>query len=688
MYYKRFMKEANLNKLIYAPTVYKQKGRTKYGLIKEIATGDTEVSSIPQVIDGKDAGVGLLYIWCVYVAGYFVYGRTVDEFHDFCLFLYKKCNINYKRRLVMYLHNLEYDWQFLQAAFKKPEVFATDKRAVLYAYAYGIEFRCSYKLTNMSLDKFTKSMNVKHVKQSGEDFDYRKIRTPDTVIGSEDFTIQNMYYCYCDVVGLHEAITAKMKNDGDNVATIPLTSTGYVRRETMASMNKNKNNRKIFARTALNEHTYELCKQAFRGGNTHANRFMSGKIIENVASYDISSSYPSVIMYEKYPLTAPVKVDINTIEDLTDYMNSDNWLLLDLTFRNISTEAPIPYISSDKCTELSNNAVADNGRILKADKVRLTCLKDDLLIILSHYDFDEIIVNECYYSRTDYLPKEIREVTAEFFKNKTTLKNVDGQEYYYAKSKNLLNAIFGMCVQDPVHNNIKCEHGIWTETKADIPESLKRFYNSYNSFLVYQWGVTITAKARARLQEAIDICGDKIVYVDTDSVKFIYSKKVAKQIDAINARIKTMAQNSDIECTAYTNKGELQMMGLWDNETLKYEGGVYSRFRTFGAKKYAVEYYKKGEKHFEITVAGLNKKKGAKEFGTIDNFLAGITIANSGRTRAVYDDNIEPHYVEVNGKEYKIYTNVAIIDTTYTLGVTEEYVTVAPNILEGICIDR
>jgi hypothetical protein len=678
------MKEADLSKIINAPVVYKQKGRTKYALIKDISTGDTEVSTIPAVIDGKDAGYGLLYIWCVYVAGYFVYGRTVDEFHDFCLYLYKNANINYKRRLVMYLHNLEYDWQFLQAAFNKPEIFATDKRAVLYAYAYGIEFRCSYKLTNMSLDKFTSSMNVLHHKQSGDDFDYHKIRTPDTVIGSSDFTIKNMYYCYCDVVGLYEAIVAKMSHDNDNVATIPLTSTGYVRREARNAMIKNDNNRKIFEKCALNEDTYRLCREAFRGGNTHANRNISGKILKNVASYDISSSYPSVILYEKYPVTAPVRIAIRDENDLTRLINSDYWLLLDVSFDNISTEAPIPYIPVDKCKEFSHLSVSDNGRVLQSEHIRLTMLKEDLIIVLSQYSFSNMQINDCYYSKTDYLPKELRQVTAEFFKGKTELKNVEGQEYYYGKLKNLLNAIFGMCVQDPVHSGIKCDRGIWTETQADIGTSLEHFYKSLNSFLTYQWGVTITAKARLRLQEAIDICGNNIAYVDTDSVKFIYSERIAKEIEKINDRIRKKAENSDVECIATTKDGEVQIMGLWDNETYKYEGHTYSKFRTYGAKKYAVEYYKKGERKFEITVAGLNKKKGAKEFGCIENFMLGVTIQNSGRTRAVYDDNIEPHTVTVNGKDYTIYTNVAILDTTYTLGVTDEYMNVAPNIIEGV----
>lgn len=683
MYFRRFMNEVNINKLACAPTVTKQKGRKKYQLLTEFGTGDTEVTTIPMEINGQEFGRGLLYIWSVYLAGYFIYGRTVDEFKEFCLYLYKSLHLSYKRRLVLYIHNLEYDWTFLQAAFKRPEVFATDKRAVLYAYAYGIEFRCSYKLTNMSLDKFTESMDVLHRKQSGDDFDYKKLRTPSTVIGSEDFTVKNMYYIYCDVVGLHEAISTKMERDGDNLATIPMTSTGYVRRETYNAMYKNKKNRKIFTRSALTSETYELCKKAFRGGNTHANRNLAGKILTNVVSYDIASSYPSVIMYEKYPVDAPRLLVVSSVSELIDLILSDLWFITDITLYNVETSEPIPYIAASKCDGYTlKNIKLDNGRILKADKIRLTVLKEDLIIIMNQYQFSGIKVNSCYTSHTDFLPKELRQVTADFFKGKTELKGVEGQEYFYSKLKNLLNALFGMCVQDPVHPIIDYNNGIWSERPTDIDNALNHFYRSYNSFLVYQWGVTITAKARARLQEAIDICGGSIAYVDTDSVKFVYNKTIADKIDAINDRIKAQAVASNIECIAYTRDGAEQIMGLWDNETTKYQGGTYSKFRTYGAKKYAVEYDDRKGHHFEITVAGLNKKKGAKEFGNIDNFVTGVTVTNSGRTRAVYDDEITPHFVEVNGERFKIYTNVAILDTTYTLGVTPEYIEVAPNIIE------
>lgn len=683
---EKFM-EIDLTEYKYKPTLTKVKGRKAYAYMMDFGTVDTEVTTIKQKYMGnkkiEESGTGLLYIWQVYLFGkYFVYGRTLKQLKALMSHLYKKLELGYMRRLVIYCHNLEYDWQFISSCFKKFEFFATDKRAILYAYAWGIEFRCSYKLSNMSLEKFAETMNVKHQKQSGAEFDYDVIRTPDTKM-----TFKEMWYCYCDVVGLYESIVTLMLHDNDNIVTIPMTSTGYVRRDCMRAMKTNPKNRKIFEKMKLNPHTYQLCKDAFRGGNTHANRHAAGKIMENVVSYDIASSYPSCMLYEKYMMDKLIKIDIEDADDIIDLINNDNGLLMDVSFTNIRTTHPIPYIPISKCTELTMDKMNnDNGRVLRADRLRMTINDDDFLIIMKQYEFDEMIIHEAFYSKEDYLPKELREVVADYFIKKTTLKGIEGEEYLYTKSKNKLNSTYGMTVQDPVHKIIKFKDDQWIEEEADIQDSLDKFYNNMNSFLSYQWGVQVTSKARARLQEAIDIIvdnGGTIIYVDTDSVKFTYDPVIMSKIEQINDRINTIAAASDVTCVAYTKDNEKQVMGLWDNETVKYDNNAYSKFRTYGAKKYAVEYMKKGERHFEITVAGLNKKKGAKELGCIENFLLGVTIQNSGRTRSIYDDNNEVHYVEVNGVSYPVQRNIAILPTTYTLGVTNEYAALADNINEG-----
>ena len=56
----------------------------------------------------------------------------------------------------------------------------------------------------------------------------------------------------------------------DNLAMMPMTSTGFVRRDFRAAMNRNRRNREMFLNTRLTPELYQMLKKAFRGGDTHA----------------------------------------------------------------------------------------------------------------------------------------------------------------------------------------------------------------------------------------------------------------------------------------------------------------------------------------------------------------------------------------------------------------------------------
>lgn len=70
-------------------------------------------------------------------------------------------------RLVTYVHNLSYEFQFLAGIFHfdPNQVFAIDSRRVCKADLENVlELRCSYIQTNMSLDAFTHKMGVVDMK--------------------------------------------------------------------------------------------------------------------------------------------------------------------------------------------------------------------------------------------------------------------------------------------------------------------------------------------------------------------------------------------------------------------------------------------------------------------------------------------------------------------------------------------
>ena len=92
-----------------------------------------------------------------------------------------------------------------------------------------------------------------------------------------------------------------------------------------------------------------------------------------------------------------------------------------------------------------------------------------------------------------------------------------------------------------------------------------------------------------------------------------------------------------------------------------------------GAKKYAYEYE---DGSIGLTVAGVNKKKGAKELaahGGLEAFKEGFVFKDAGGTESIYNDNPVVGYIEREGRKIWITSNVYIRDSEYTLGVTGEY---------------
>ena len=155
------------------------------------------------------------------------------------------------------------------------------------------EFRCSYVLTNMSLREFLKKMDVENQKT---ELDYSVRRFPWT-----ELTDKELEYCVNDVLGLWEALRKMFKADRSNLSNVPLTSTGYVRKDFKSAMRKG-GYISLVRECAPKYDVYLALRRAFRGGNTHSNRCYTGIILDNVKSYDRSSSYPDVLVNMPFPV--------------------------------------------------------------------------------------------------------------------------------------------------------------------------------------------------------------------------------------------------------------------------------------------------------------------------------------------------------------------------------------------------
>lgn len=615
--------------------------RAKVRYVDMICAFDIETTSLP------DIKQGLMYVWQWHFDGWAtIYGRTWDEFRDFAEMVCGEIPIGY--RLVVYVHNLSFEFQFLRNVynFSNDEVFAIARRKILKCTMWDkIELRCSYLQSNMSLAQFCKKMGAEHRKLSGEEFDYNKERYPWT-----ELTDMELKYCQNDVVGLVESIKIEMQRDNDDLYTIPLTSTGYARRAAKNIM--------YYIRKKEYQITPEIymkLRQAFRGGNTHANRFFSGMILKNVKSADRSSSYPDVQCNCKFPVGEWTRRNINST-NIDKYLMHGYPLLIEVALKNVRLKEkywPVPYLTRDKSRKIVNGAY-DNGRILSADYLETTLTDVDWGIVDAEYNFDGVEIISGFSNRYAELPKEFIKLICGFYRDKCKLKGDEDKKLYYHLSKQLLNSLYGMTAQDPLKPDIEFNDGAFSLEMGDIYERCEK-YNK-KCWLPYAWGVYTTAWARLRLEEGIRLAGENLVYVDTDSVKYL------GEIDWNEYNAERISDSKKSGAWGVDANLHPHYMGVYEME----EG--YDKFITLGAKKYAYE--QNGE--LGVTVSGVLKFKGAKELKNLENFTPGFVFREAGGTASWYNDDNYGELIK-EGRKINIGPNICILPSTYQIGLSEDY---------------
>ena len=245
---------------------------------------DIETSIVWLNPDPKEYDVhSFMYSWAFQMEEYTFLGRYWDEFFALLARIKSALTIVKEERfcetepkLVVWIHNAAYEFSFLSGLypFKDEECFFRDVRKPIYFSMFDVfEFRCSYIQTNLSLKMLCKQMGVPE-KLSGQKFDYSKVRFPWT-----ELTDYEQQYIITDVESLVMAMKKRVEQNGDDLVSVPLTSTGYVRRECKEAL---KGRFYDINEMKPDERQYKLLRRAFRGGNTHANMLYSSKIINDV----------------------------------------------------------------------------------------------------------------------------------------------------------------------------------------------------------------------------------------------------------------------------------------------------------------------------------------------------------------------------------------------------------------------
>lgn len=659
-----------------------------------------DIETTSTYIDDEKVAYMYIYMLGINDENNILIGRTWEEFKNHCKQLKDYFNLSDTRRLVIYVHNLGYEFQFMRKYFNWVDVFSISERKPLKAITdIGIEFRDSYLLSGYSLENTAKNLQNKTIKKLTGNLDYTLKRNYFTKMTKEE-----MDYCINDVVIILEYIKEQIQIYGD-ITKIPLTNTGRVRKfvrdkcyftsksHKKSSGGKFTKYRKIMNDLTLDTDVYRMLKRGFMGGFTHASSKHSGKIIEKVSSIDFTSSYPAVMLTEKFPMGKGIKVKVKSVKDFNNLLNK-YCLLFDVRFTNLQCIYENEnYISESKCFTLQN-PIINNGRVYSADTLATTITDVDFKILKQIYRWDDMEIGNCYKFYKGYLPKPIIQSIVELYQKKTELKGVKGSEVEYLLSKGMLNSTYGMTVTDIVRDKITYNND-WGLELVNPDEAIETYNKSVGRFLYYAWGVWVTAYARQNLWSGILSIGNDYIYSDTDSIKLTNYDEHLPYIKWYNNmvidKLKIMCNHYNIDFELLqpkTIQGVPKLIGVWDFD------GYYKRFKTLGAKRYLVQY---DDGNFEMTVAGLSKSNGikylemvSKETGTdiFDLFNDDMYIPSdytSKNTHTYIDTEYSFDDIDYQGNLARIETlsGVHLEKTDFTLSISKIYIDFLQNLEKG-----
>ena len=680
-------------KLCKAPFLETRDNKKKVKYLDLSLSFDTETTST-YLDTGVREKFAFMYVWQFGIDGYYCYGRTWEQFITLCKHIQKVLDLGYRKRVIIFIHNLSFEFQFFRKYFKWVSVFATRSRNPIKALtSLGIEFRDSLILSGYKLENVAKNLTKHTIPKMVGDLDYSLTRTKDTT-----FTKKELGYMLNDVRVL-VAYIDEQREQYHGITNIPLTNTGrarsWVRNKALSDKSFSS---KIKTMTIKDGEQYKLFKQAFAGGFTHANPNHVGKKYRNIASFDFTSSYPTVMVAEKYPMSRGIPQKWESWERFNE-INNKALQIFTVEFWGLNTKVQFDnYISKNKCLDIKGE-LENNGRIYSADYLKITITSVDWDIIKQVYSWEKCKISNQVAFYKGYLPKPIIQSILHFYKQKTTLKGVDGKEAEYLHYKGMLNSVYGMSVTDIVHDEEIYNNDTWTEEEADADEQIKKYNNSYSRFLFWAWGIFITSYARANLWDGILHFKDDYLYSDTDSIK---AKNYKKHMGYINAYNRNIVKKLET-CLDYygINKEEISpkdvdgnkhTLGLWDFE------GVYTRFKTLGAKRYIVtKFNKEGKEVLEITIAGLPKDKGRdyllkisnNDFDTVFNkFTNGLKVPkeDSGKLTAFYDDETKEGVIKEYQGHYtkvKSLSSVHLSKASFDMSMSAKYIKLLEMIVNG-----
>ena len=631
------------------------KGKHGYGYKRIYCGFDIETTNV--INRAENTKLAFMWIWQFAFEQYIIIGRTWEQFTDLLCKIILANQLNKRKRLLLPIANLSYEFQFFRKHFYNIQVFAKQERQPLQALLYDcIDCRDVLAISGGNLASLAKDY-TKTQKRIG-DLDYKKQRNKSYIPTTEEFQ-----YIYNDVVILKEYSEFLFDNFIISKHYLPITKTAICRYKMKKGMTAD--DKEIIKEGFPSWRDYKIItEKVLRGGYVHGSASNIGITLYLQKMLDYTSSYPATMFHNKnFPYGAPVRICNIDKATFSEMIETDTRFYFKVRFRRLQATIGHSIESKNKC-ELTGKATIDNGRIYYADYCE-TWLNDiDFRIYKMFYKWSKMEILEFYYfPKKGALPAYVLDPLKEDYMLKAQLKKAGKP---YAIVKTTVNSYFGATLTKIYESDITYNAGEWgtDASKFDFNKVRK------NQFLLPQWGLYVTSFAKFNLLQAVyEIDKNRaipnVVFCDTDSLKVkVYDEITRRVIENWNKKM--MELNKDLPPEFYD-------LGMFDDETKNIP---FVRFKTLGAKRYIYEDFS----GVHVTIAGLPKKalpdfcekNNINIFDFFNENNMYLDLEESDRLTTCYHD--EETSAIVDGEEMKELSSVALYEIPFRLNVSGDFI--------------
>ena len=489
----------------------------------------------------------------------------------------------------LYFHNLKFDGSFIVSWLLNngwehndsglPKTFDTVisnmgqwyKITICYGYKGKRKLHTtiydSLKKLPFSVDRIGKAFNLTTKKIDVPQEFYTRYRPVDHQITDEEYQ-----YILHDIKVIAGALQTQFEQGLINMTAGSDSLSGY----------KNSISRKYYNKL-FPTFSIELDKNlrlAYKGGFTWLNKKYQGKDIDGGIVFDVNSLYPAMMYYKELPFGEPIPYQ-------GEYQYDKQFPLYIQHIRCEFTlkDDKIPTIQIKRDLRFNGNEYLESS---KEHRVDLYVTNVDLELIKEHYDLYnlEYVQGWKFRSKKEMFKKFIDRWTYVKVNNKGAIREL---------AKLMLNSLYGKFATNPdVTKRIPY-------LKEDGSLGFQMGDEEFKDPEYTPMGAFITAYARHETISTAQLCYDRIIYCDTDSVHLVGTEIPEILKDRIDDK----------------------KMGYWDFETT-FQKGRYLRQKTYG---HIID----GK--FKVTCSGMSDT--VKEKVTWDNFHVGFKSYGSLRGKQV-----------------------------------------------------